>query len=161
MARWGTSFPSPKIPNFAFPVSTSFLPSKEVSRDKHANLKSFKTSCLKVLKSTLFSVGNAPKGNVGVLASAISCWSSKGAFRPKTTEPVLLRPAKLPIENWNWCLTKISAWAGERTIPFSRKENSWLRLIRFFLQMCAASWVCLKAIESGRAIIPLNAAGQR
>jgi len=27
MANWGNSLPSPKIPNFALPVKTSFLPS--------------------------------------------------------------------------------------------------------------------------------------
>ena len=52
----GSSLPSPKIPNLAFPVKTSFLPSNEASLLKHITLKSFKSSLIKSCLSILVSV---------------------------------------------------------------------------------------------------------
>lgn len=47
MATWGTSFPSPKMPNLALPVNTSFRPKRLDSRPIQARRKSFKTAARK------------------------------------------------------------------------------------------------------------------
>ena len=62
MATCATSFPSPKIPNLAFPVSTSLRPNKLAWRLSFTNLKSFSTMLL-----------NSSKLKLPVLA-ALSCF---------------------------------------------------------------------------------------